>query len=525
MPAAPDPFLAHLNRASALFEAGDVVQAGQIWQAVLKRDPAHQAAREGLYRVKLVFDQQAHVNANEQLLQEGCTLFDLGEVRDALDKWQRILATDPRHQLALSYANNARRELGLARLPVPERAAEAAPAPAPPADPEQLVLEGVQLYDMGMTEEAMVKWRRALELNPEHQDAPKYLEMASREQLQGPAGPPAPSRAAAPAGPADNQLETRIWRAGQLLRDQRLEEAVQAFQGMLDQGTQDQRILAGYHQARALLSARDAAPPLVLAEPAPAPPAPPPLPVGPPEALLTRSPAPRDGFRLPGNLQGLRLPRGLRSPRRIMLALGVTVLVALGLILYGVRRREAALKEAVAAAKLNALRPVSRMVQIPSLPETLEAVRREAQDALAEDPLRAYFRAQEWQRRDPDDPAAVQLVQRAKDKLSGPPPAAALADFDKALQTGNLEGARTSILALLRHDPDDLELRGRARRVLLALAPLYAGDERMAKAQEALCLGRALFPQDLTWQARLKLLEAIQAMAKSDRTSWIPLLG
>ena len=521
MPPAHDPFLAHLNRASALFEAGDVVQAGQIWQAILKRDPAHQAAREGLYRVKLVFDQQAHANANEQLLQEGCTLFDLGQVRDALAKWERILGTDPRHQLALTYANNARRELGLARLP--ERAAEAAPAPlpAPSADPEQLVLEGVQLYDMGMAEEAMTKWRRALELNPRHQDAPKYLEMARREQEQGPAGPPAPIRAAAPAA-ADSQLETRIWRAGQLLRDQRLEEAAQAFQSLLDQGTQDQRILAGYHQARALLAARDAPVPLVLPDPAPAPP---PQPVGPPEALLARGPAPRDGFRLPGNLKGLSLPRGLRSPRRIMLTLSVTVLVVLGLILYGVRRREAALKEAVAAAKLSALQPVSRMVQIPALPETLEAVRREAEAALADDPLRAYFRAQEWQRRDPDDPAAVQLVQRAKDKLSGPPSPATLADFDKALQTGNLEGARTCILGLLRHDPDDLELRGRARRVLLALAPLYAGDERMAKAQEALCLGRALFPQDLTWQARLKLLEAIQAMAKSDRASWIRLLG
>ena len=184
MPPAHDPFLAHLNRASALFEAGDVVQAGQIWQAILKRDPAHQAAREGLYRVKLVFDQQAHANANEQLLQEGCTLFDLGQVRDALAKWERILGTDPRHQLALTYANNARRELGLAQLASPQAAAPEPPALA--ADPGQLVLEGVQLYDMGMAEEAMSKWRRALELDPQQPDAPKYLELARREQEQGP---------------------------------------------------------------------------------------------------------------------------------------------------------------------------------------------------------------------------------------------------------------------------------------------------------------------------------------------------
>ena len=49
--AADDPFQAHLLRAASLFEAGDVVQAGQIWQAILKRDPTHQAARAGLYQV------------------------------------------------------------------------------------------------------------------------------------------------------------------------------------------------------------------------------------------------------------------------------------------------------------------------------------------------------------------------------------------------------------------------------------------------------------------------------------------
>jgi hypothetical protein len=116
-------------------------------------------------------------------------------------------------------------------------------------------------------------------------------------------------------------------------------------------------------------------------------------------------------------------------------------------------------------------------------------------------------------------------VRQSRDKLAGPPPSASVADFDKAVQTGNLDGARNIILGLLRHDPDDLDLRGRARKVLLALAPLYAGEDHLGKARDTLCLGRAMFPQDLTWQARLKLLEALQAMAKSDRTPWIQLLG
>jgi tetratricopeptide (TPR) repeat protein len=533
MPNPPDPIQAHLNRAQALFDAGDVTQAGQIWQAIVKREPAHQAALEGLFRVKRIFDQRREADENDRLLQDGCTLFDMGQAQDALDKWERILARDPGHKLAFAYANGARRDLGLAPLAGAAPGGPAAPDPAaaaaPSADADQLVREGVQLFDMGMAPEAMGKWRRALELDPLHGDAPKYLEMARREEAEAAgrhAAPPPALRAPALQPVADGQLETRIWRAEQLVRDWRLEEAVQAFQRLLDQGAQDPRILAGYHQARAFLAAQDEPKGAPVVQPAfPEAPAAPPQPVDPPRALTRSNPAPRHGISLPDAVQRLHRPRWLQTRRNLALAAGVAALVLLALVLAGLRRRETALKEAVAAAKQNALKPVSRMVQIPALPETLEGVRREAEAALPEDPLLAYFRAQEWQRRDVDNPQAVQLVQKAKDKLFGPAPAATLGDFDKALLGGNLEGARTVILDLLRHDPDDTDLRGRARKVILALAPIYASDERIAMARDALVLGRAMFPQDLAWQARLKLLDALQAMAKSDRASWIQLLG
>jgi tetratricopeptide (TPR) repeat protein len=504
-----------------LFEAGEVVQAGQIWQAILKRDPAHQAARAGLYRVKLALDQKNGAWNNERLLQEGCALYDLGRTEDALGKWEQVLAADPGHKLAAAYANDARRDLGLD--PLRHSQAEAAPEAAP-MDVDQLVHEGVQLYDLGMAEEAKVKWRRALELQPGHQDAREYLEMARRDEEQEAARPPAPSPV--PDRDAASGLETRIWRAEQLFRERRLEDAVRAFQQLLDEGSQDARIFQGYHQARTLLAAQDEAPrliPLTLAEPAPARPSIPPA-VGPPRALTVRPPQ-RDGFRLPGALSALRLPSWLKTTRALAAAIGLGLLVVTGGVVYGLRRREAALKEAVAAAKQNALKPVARLVDIPSLIEPVDAIGKDAEQALAGDPLLAYFRAQEWRRRDPDNPAATLLVQRSKDQLTYLPVTATLADFDKALQARDLESANRAILVLLRHDPDDLDLRGRARKVLLALAPLYAADDRMGKAREALRLGQAMYPQDLTWPAKLKLLEAIQDMAKPDRTPWIQLLG
>lgn len=603
-----DPFQAHIDHAEALFRAGDVVQAGQIWQAILKRRPDHAAARSGLLRVKQILDRMDLAPANEELLQEGCTQYDMGQVREALATWERILANDPRHRLALAYANDARRELGLPGLPVPPEQAQApaapqpcrpapkpapaapgptpaAPAPTPAAAPredprdraEELVQEGVQIFEMGMVEEAIAKWERALELNPGHQDAPAYVAMARRDQRRTPVISPRP-----PVDTAAVERDALILQAEQWLREGRVADAARTFQQLLEREPQHPRVLRGYQQVRALLAAQGdpapAQPPVPVAAPAahqpvawtpepqapeawtpegrtlgppafqpaialaetqaPAPPALP-APVDPPRALTERGASPREGIHLPrqlerlpgtlerlsGGLGHLPRPRWLRSRRNAGLAAGAAVAVLAGLVGYGLHRREQALREAVASAKVDALRPVSRMVQIPQLVESAAAIRREGELALKDDPLLAYYRAQELQRRDPDDPAASGLLQQARQQMAAQVPAGDLAVLDKDLQDGDLEGARACILGLLRLDPDNPDLRARARKVMLALVPLYAARDSLDKAQAVLLFGRAMFPRDLSWQARLKLLEAIQAMPAAERAPWIPLLG
>ena len=533
MPSSPDPFQAHLNRAASLLQQGEAVQAGQIWQAILKRDPAHQAARAGLYQVKLWLERNKPQPDKEQLLREGCTLYDMGQMQDALQKWERILAADPQHKLALAYANDARRELGLVPLegagapaprvadgPAREETDQGPTHSAPGAD--QLVLEGVQIYDMGMVEEAMAKWERALKAVPDHKDALAYLEMARRDQEQS--RPPARP---APTETAKAVVDPGIWRAEQLLHQNRLEEAVQAFQRLLDRDSRDPRVLQGYHQARALLNARSEPQSITLVElDRPAAKAAIPVPVGPPPALTARSAPHRNGFKLPWMLQGTKLPPWLNTPRNLALAAGLLFLGILGAVLYGEHRREAALKEAVAAAKITALQPVARMTQIPVLAQSTEEVRQEAGRALADDPLLAYFRAEEWQRREPDSQAATDLVAQAKAGIAAlKRPGGTLPDFEKDLQGGDLDGARRGMLGLLQQAPDDPELRSRARVVLLALVPIYTAKERFDDARDALRLGRAMYPMDKNWPAKLKLLESIQTMAKPDRTPWIPLLG
>jgi tetratricopeptide (TPR) repeat protein len=578
-----DPYRPHLNRAAELFKAGDVVQAGQIWQAVLKREPANPEARAGLYQVKLFLERrnagQDNAEANEKLLREGCTLYDMGEVQGALQKWELILATDPGHRLAQAYANDARKELGLPALaapgaalasgadrpgPPPEPARKAAPpppeagtgsadqeAPDPAEQVDRLVREGSQLFDMGMTEEAVAKWDRALVIQPDNQDAAAYLQVARWEAQRRPAAAaPAAQGPSGPAPAAQDPLESRILRAEQLIRSQRLEEAAQAFQRLLAMAPQDPRILQGYHQARALLNARNEPPlPARSAQPAPVvtlarPPQPPerrqpalPAPVGPPQSVTAGRGAQRDGFRLPAVLQGsaaklparlrkFALPERLRRPRILASGLGALALLALGIFLWEVHSKEVALREAVAVAKHDALRPVSRMVVVPQLEETADAIHHEADRALEDDPLLAYYRGKEWLRLDPDNASAAQFVARAKGKLAGAPATPwSAADFDKEIHSGDLETARKCILALLAQAPDDPELKERARTVELALIPLYAAKERLDDARQALLLCRAMFPTDRSWQARLKLLEALETMAASERIPWLQLLG
>jgi tetratricopeptide (TPR) repeat protein len=603
MATASDPFEPYLNRAASLFDLGDVVQAGQIWQAILKRDPNHAVARAGLYKVKVHFDARATQDgliapapppvpepklspaaaepnevgellergcalydagrteeavaawekvlsldaANtlargyldgakrrleiesvrtgslpllkdepapapaqehqdlEQLLQDGCTLFDMGQTGDALLKWERILAANPTHALALAYANDARKELGLAPLqageapavsrpasPLPARPADQAEADADASQVEQWVLDGVQLYDMGMLDEAIEKWQDALALDPSHGNAAAYLQMGLRDREQAQKDAKAPARA--PSTSASILPPTAP--------------------PMPPPAPAPSAAPAAWVTEPQLPAARSVQVPVQV-----------PAPVGPPKALTTPANPPRVGLKVPGAFKGLALPEWLTTPRNLGMLIGALVLLGVSSYFLWDHLRDVARKEAVASAKAEALRAVSRQVQVAALAETPEAVRKEAEAALGDDPLQAFFRGQEWLRLDQDNAAAAQFVDRARSRMTELPPSGTLADFQKFVQAGDLEAAAKVIRGLLRQTPDAQDYREKARGVDLALAQYYANKERFGDAKDALCRVRAMFPQEKIWQAKLRLLETIQAMPRADRAGWIQMLG
>ena len=551
-----DPFEPYLNRAASLFDLGDVVQAGQIWQAILKKNPDHQVARAGLYKVKVHFDVRATqgglippeppapatekvetgkwatLNAQaaeapeirpepvpqpaapipaavplqpfkpveedaEVLLRDGCTLFEMGEVSDALLKWERILAFDPGHKLARAYANDARKDLGMPALgegEAPPPAPEAAPASQAAAESmadddaetqaELMVRSGVQIYELGMLDEAIAKWEQVLELEPDNRNAKEYLAMAQKDLRDAAA---APKRPVPPPSQPVRMVPAEI---------------------------PAPRMVT--------LAPPVSLPPMVQKEP--------PAPAlraasTPPKAITTRSTPAREGMKVPGLVSEFTLPPWLSTPRNFALALaGFLVLVA-GLYFLREHQREAALRSAVQEARAEALKPVARQVEVSTLTETPEAIRKEAGEALSEDPLLAYFRAQECLRLDATNSRAARILEEARTHMNTQPGGGSKDAFEKLLKAGELEAAGTSIRSLLRENPDDAELKSRARIVNLALSQHFASTGQFEEAKICLCLVRAMYPQETIWQAKLRLLEAIRTLPKAEQAGWIQMLG
>lgn len=611
----PDPYAPHLRQADQLFAQGEIIKAGQIWQAILKQQPAHAEARERLLalRDRLLAQRQEEERAvaaappvppappsepaqppppapaapvavpvtplpsnlpppppvapapapaplppapapphvePERLVIEGCTLYDMGQVADALQKWEQALALDPTQSLALGYANGARRELGLPPL---QGTAPAAPAeePVPRADEDvdKLLREAVQLYDMGLTEEAISKWEHVLDLEPHREEIRGYLRQARMEVTQAaaqaaPVQPPtsapapAPTPAAIPAqapAPEAEALALKLRQAEHLLTLQRPDEAAFTYQQALRLAPGNPEALAGLERCQRprpqagssgsgisldlpdRIAMVEEEPTVIVTDPGR---------VEPPASMTRSAPSPREGLSLPTRLQeaSSKLP-WLQEPKVWAIAGGSALTLAVALYAVHSYRRDQELKEAVKAARQAAIAPVAQQALSPDLTETPAAILREGESALEADPLRAYFRAQYILAQNPGDAAAAQLLEKAKAALPGGAAGASLPEFQKHLQAGDLEAAAKVMDALLRAQPDDAALRAKAARLHLAFCAAHAGQAKWDAATEDLRQGRALFPSDKSWQARLLLLERVKALPKSQQAAWLPLLG
>ncbi|HTL98879.1 MAG TPA: tetratricopeptide repeat protein [Holophagaceae bacterium] len=611
---APDPYARYLQQAEELFSNGEIVRAGQIWQAVLRAVPDHGPARDGLFRVKRALDSQqagqatTHLQAadipvqapaleekaeeptlvapeaviaasapslaavmdedtQEKLLREGCTLYDMGQMEDALKKWNQLLAAVPDHAMALEYARGARQEMGLPlEGPAPGSAPSDEPVtrevPAYGADEEaadKLLREGCLLYDMGLPEEAVSKWEQALKLAPHRSDIQSFLDNA-RKDMAAEQAPPGQGDTQAIAmdqrstqaisaehrptlsipAPEVSAADEKVRQAEHLLGLQRFEEASFTFQQALDLVPGHPGATAGLARSRA---PRPAAPAprsssgnsgavrieMDRPEAPPEAPAQTPAAVQPPSALTKPAPAPRAGLQIkaPEALNPSNLPDWVKDPKVWGGAAAGVLVIILGTVWYQGYARDSQLQADVDAAHRAAVAKAARDAQVPSLAESATAILSEGQQALSQgDAVRAYLRAQTLLKKNPADGPAAQLLGKAKIALPDSTLVAATAEeYQRHLQGGDMDQAGKVMDALLRANPDDANLRAQAVRLYLRLAEAHASQDRWGDAQSDLLRGRALAPEDPAWPARLALLPKIQTMPKGDRALWIAMLG
>lgn len=241
-----DPYAPHLSQADAFFTRGEIVKAGQIWQAILKQQPTHAKAREGLMAVKqrLLALREAEA-ATAQAPPEPLPLAspDPAErLAPAPSRPPSTPAVTPVEVLAtpfvappLSLPRPKRASLTVAR---PDSMSQVAhflirsldvplyPAPrrvvTGSLDPDRLVAEGCTLYDMGQCEDALRKWDQALAMDPAHVLAQSYANGARQELGLDPVLDPVLATSLA----APSQVEA--YSAGEDV-DKLLREAVQLY--------------------------------------------------------------------------------------------------------------------------------------------------------------------------------------------------------------------------------------------------------------------------------------------------------
>ncbi|HET8900990.1 MAG TPA: tetratricopeptide repeat protein, partial [Holophagaceae bacterium] len=569
---AQDPYARYLQQAEELFSGGETVRAGQIWQAVLKQVPDHAAARDGLMRVKAALDAQAASEAakaaethrratdssveipafpepepaeghtlvvppppsaapavmnapvvmdedtQEKLLREGCTLFDMGQTEDALRKWDQLLAAVPDHAMALVYARDARKELGLpldgsvspSSPPQVHPVTQEVPIYGPEAEAaDKLLREGCLLYDMGLPEEAIGKWDQAIKLAPYRSDIQSFLDNAHKDIADAKSAP----QAVAPAPRALSHADEKVKQAEHLIGMQRFEEAAFTYQQALDLEPGHQAAKAGLLRcraaqgspARSVSSSTSGSGPIRIEmdrpdpepeakEEAPAPALTSGGAAQPPAALTKPAPAPRAGLqvKVPESFDVSKIPDWVKDPK-LWIGLGAALAVIIGGTLwYKGYARDSQLQADVAAAHRAAVAKAAHDAEVPSLAETPSGILSEGKQALdSGDAVRAYLRAQTLLKRDPSNGAAAQLLDQAKASLplSGLVGATA-EEYQQHLHEGDLDQAGKVMDALLRANPDDPNLRTQALRLSLRLAEDHASQGRWGDAQANLELGR-----------------------------------
>lgn len=527
-----DPFSPHLKRAAQLFQSGDIVQAGQIWQAILKKSPAHEEARIGLYKVKLFFDARATQDGLEDISRFEQTQVD-------------YVPSDAAKNVSDNYAPPQPSVAAAPPQPPPHAPVEApteVPTPTEASAPtavsgglsedeaDTLLKDGCTLYDMGMVHEAIEKWNTLQAKCPGHPQVQQYLDMGNRDLQaaarpvpslpQAPAPPVAQALPQAPPQPSRVDVQAMEVEKPEFPKHEPIAPTPQLSQSQ--PGSPLPRRLTGELVVQKPLSPEFMPGDIQMEESLEAP-------VKPPAPLLEpKSPEQvRTGLKLPAFLTRLEgeIPALFKKPALIAGVLGFIIVSYAGVFFLRSHQKDKRLVEQVEAESHSAIAPLTQTLQIADLNEKTEDIRQQAVQLLEDAPLMSYYRCRELIRRNPLDAQAAQLMAQASAQLTKAPTQGSPADLDLALGRGNLEGADVILRSLLCQSPEDPILMAQLARICKDLSERLAAKEKWDEIESHLLMGRCLFPEDKSWSARLQLMTYLKSASPEARKTWSQLLG
>ena len=489
----------YLREASDLFDAGEVVKAGQIWQAILKKDPSINEAKSGLLKLKEVLSKSDYKGQSKSVvgsqplvegyLREGCSLYDMGALHEALNAWEKVLAIDPGHSNALSYVRGVRKELGLAMPDVKAQTAANQPQSSRPQELKMLLDRGSELYEMGMFEEAISAWESALAIEPDNSLTKGYLKMV-RTDLNSRSAAAQASSLSSIAEPIRTNVDT--------------EPVI-----TVEKNKQN--------------------PPMDFDAETPINP-PPPVSRQTPKTkmpwVITQKPGIEWQNQEPAETKKGALVSSLNKSKFLRIVVAMLLLFAAGAAWLRSVKKDAILSATQAAIREEAIKSAQQSINLDDLTLTPAELKSQAKAAMHNSPLRAYLLALEVINRDTLDTAAARLLDQAQQTMTAMPlPTALGGNFNRLMAAGNLEAAEALMEAKLIQSPNDTKVREDLARVGLLMVRGFVKQEKWDSARSRLLMGAALFPKDPTWQARLKLLEHLRSIPKEERHRWIDLLG
>lgn len=576
----------YLKQASELFDTGYVVKAGQIWQAILKKNPSNTPARAGLLKVRDVLSNGSASSStegipssdtptelaqslskikeeSEHFYKQGCSLYDLGKIYEAKEAWEKALAIYPDHGLALSHIRGVRKELG---LPMPEsdtqtpnpidepiaKSADTQPIPPVSSKAEESIFVDVSENKVELEQPQIDKESKEV-------DSPDASE--SQAQLT--------------PGESEEEINRFVEQGTHLYKIGKVEEAIHIWQSVVALNP-DNILTKGYlimaqaelavskgtnilsssktgkitFQSNSISATTDTSHPKDEKESIaliptqkkggadtektekPIQPISPPPSVQLPEkkttaaipsAITQKNEITRVGPSLQKKNNKATLLSRLFSPI-VMVVILLLVGGATWVVLF--MKKDALLNATQIAIKEEAIKKAKRSDKVVNLGMTVEELKSQAKTAMSSSPLRAYFLIREINNLDSSDTSIPKLLDQAHQAMMAlPSPPRISGDINNIIATGRFEEAEAILEADLRHSPNNIRIKENLARVCLLLAREYAKQGKKDSARSRLLMGAALFPKDPTWQARIKLLENLQSIPKDVQNQWYEMLG